>query len=111
MASIHMGAQLEKIIRRHYNITEVAVAMGISRVSLYNWFKRQDLDERILDQLSKVFKENDIGVELNLLAHKYTPERKPNILKNEEYWKTKYIELLEKMHQLTLEQNLKDKAS
>jgi len=111
MASIHMGAQLEKIIRRHYNITEVAVAMGISRVSLYNWFKREDLDKRILDQLSKVLNENDLGVDLNLLAHKYTPESKPDILKNEEYWKTKYIDLLEKMHQLTLEQNLKDKAS
>jgi plasmid maintenance system antidote protein VapI len=46
MKNIHMGQLLERVIRRKgINISELAAALGITRRTLYNWFKLEIIDE------------------------------------------------------------------
>jgi transcriptional regulator with XRE-family HTH domain len=108
-----MGQLLEKVIRKKgLNITEIAKAIGVQRRTMYNWFLMQELSVETLNRISKVIV-YDFG----------QPELPPIIVapsivdiatdlvtqKNEEYWKDKYIDLLERYSEV-LNANLSDKA-
>ena len=113
MSEIHMGKLLEQVVRRkELNITELSRAVGVQRRTMYNWFSMPDLSEAILQRISKV-----------IVYDFRQPEQKPSIiapnivdvatdlitLDNEEYWKDKYIDLLErysKMLDATLSKTL-----
>jgi len=100
MDELHMGQLLEKAIRKKgLNITAIARAIGVQRRTMYNWFLTKDLNVDIMQRISKVIV-YDFG----------QPELAPAIvvpdvvevandlvtIKNEEYWKDKYIDLLER---------------
>jgi len=100
MSEIHMGQLLEKVVRKkELNITELARAVGVQRRTMYNWFATPELSEAILQKISRVIvydfsrpdatpsivTPNIVDVATNLVT-----------LDNEEYWKDKYIDLLER---------------
>ncbi|MEJ7560056.1 MAG: hypothetical protein WKF66_17210 [Pedobacter sp.] len=100
MSEIHMGKLLEQAVRRkELNITELSRAVGVQRRTMYNWFTMPELSPSILQRISKVIV-YDFG----------QPQEKPVIIEpsivdiatdlmtvnNEEYWKDKYIDLLER---------------
>ena len=112
MDELHMGQLLEKAIRKKgLNITAIARAIGVQRRTMYNWFLTKDLNVDIMQRISKVIV-YDFG----------QPELAPAIvvpdvvevandlvtIKNEEYWKDKYIDLLERYSSI-LNANLSNK--
>lgn len=112
MDELHMGQLLEKAIRKKgLNITAIARAIGVQRRTMYNWFSTKDLNVEIMQRISKVIV-YDFG----------QPELAPAIvvpdvvevandlvtIKNEEYWKDKYIDLLERYSSI-LNANLSNK--
>ena len=95
-----MGQLLERVIRRKgLNISELATALGITRRTLYNWFKQEVIDEAIMARVSSV-----IVYDLTSNAPKPTivqevvvePIQESPIEKDEEYWQNRYIDLLER---------------
>ncbi|RZL02588.1 MAG: XRE family transcriptional regulator [Pedobacter sp.] len=98
-----MGELLERAIRRKgLNITELALALNITRRTLYNWFKQEVIDEATMEKISSVIK-----YEFN--AHKSNPtiikvvQATPLIVKDEAYWQDRYIDLLERYAKLLQE--------
>jgi hypothetical protein len=100
MSEIHMGKLLEKVVRKkELNITELALAIGVQRRTMYNWFATPNLSETILRRISRV-------IVYDFKGTGDTPSIvTPDIVdiatelvtsKNEEYWKDKYIDLLER---------------
>jgi DNA-binding phage protein len=103
---LHMGMLLEKVVRKkELNITELAKALGVSRRTLYIWFQQPQLPAGTLEKISKV-----------VVYDFSTPDAKPSIVtpgiveraievmttNNEEYWKDKYVDLLERYSSLLL---------
>jgi predicted transcriptional regulator len=113
MDELHMGQLLEKAIRKKgLNITAIAKAIGVQRRTMYNWFSTKDLNVDIMQRISKVIV-YDFGQPESAPAIVV-----PNILevandlvtiKNEEYWKDKYIDLLERYSSI-LNANLSGKG-
>jgi transcriptional regulator with XRE-family HTH domain len=100
MSEIHMGELLERVVRKKgLNITELARAVGVQRRTMYNWFATPQLSKAILQKIAKV-----------IVYDFRQPDAKPSIvapnivaiatdlvtLDNDEYWKDKYIDLLER---------------
>ncbi|RZK63881.1 MAG: XRE family transcriptional regulator, partial [Pedobacter sp.] len=55
MMGIHMGELLERAVKqRGMSLTQIAIALNISRRTLYNWFKQETIDEVIMQRISKV---------------------------------------------------------
>jgi transcriptional regulator with XRE-family HTH domain len=96
MNHVHMGEALERAIRKQtLSISEVANKIGISRRSLYNWFKKEELDPHTLYLLSKVV--NDIRtVSYCVPSTGDDTGSDRQDVRNDQYWKAKYIDLLEK---------------
>jgi hypothetical protein len=105
----HYGQIVEKRIRNSgYSIAEVARLTGVSRRSLYNWFACNSLNQNIIERL---------GLKLNCNFSMDFPDlfpadhferlaQRPVLTKNapetltlaqvkEEYWRDKYVDLLE----------------
>ena len=93
----HAGKKVESAIRvSGMSITIVASKLGITRRTLYNYFESDSLDPRIISKIEKI---------IHIRIQDYSPVKKledqshvqPDSL---EYWRNKYIELLEKYTQL-----------
>jgi transcriptional regulator with XRE-family HTH domain len=112
VSEIHMGQLLERVVRKkELNITELAKAIGVQRRTLYNWFSSRVLSPEILHRISKV-----------IVYDFEQPEQLPTIIapsivdlatdlvtvKNEEYWKDRYIDLLERYSEI-LNSNLSER--
>jgi hypothetical protein len=98
MSEIHMGQLLEKAIRRKgFNITEIAVALNITRRTLYKWFKLEAIDEVTMQRISKI-----IGYDPLIKANKPTvvSGNQTLVAKDEAYWQDKYLNLLERYSEL-----------
>jgi AcrR family transcriptional regulator len=101
MENIHMGQLLERVVRRKgLNISELAAALGITRRTLYNWFKLEVIDEVTMNRISSV-----IVYDLNSHIQKPTIVDKVSVepqgesqvvVKDEAYWQDRYIDLLER---------------
>jgi DNA-binding transcriptional ArsR family regulator len=108
-----MGKLLEQVVRRkELNITELSRAIGVQRRTLYNWFSKPELSVLTLERISKVIV-YDFG-----LPQAFPAIVKPSLVdvaedfltvKNEEYWKDKYIDLLER-YSTVLNQNISEKT-
>jgi transcriptional antiterminator len=100
MGEIHMGKLLERAIRRKgLNITEIAVALGISRRTIYNWFKLEVIDESIMGKISDVIRHDfSSGKPKTFIIRSKTADSSP--LEDDAYWKDKYINLLERYSDL-----------
>ena len=100
MNEVHMGELLERAIRRKgLNITELAEALNITRRTLYNWFKQEVIDEVIMERISEVisydFSNNAVNPIIRKIVIKETV-----LIRDEAYWRDKYIDLLERYAKL-----------
>jgi predicted transcriptional regulator len=93
----HAGKKVESAIRvSGMSITIVASKLGITRRTLYNYFESASLDPRIISKIEKI-----IHIRIHDHSSVQTSEDKTTSPSDSiEYWRTKYIELLEKYTQL-----------
>jgi hypothetical protein len=106
-----MGTIIENAIRKSsFPISLLAKKMGKSRRHIYDLFERAEVSLEIVIQIGQIIN-YDFSNEVREL--KKTPENlkydlliEPNSIKDSaSFWRSKYVELLEK-HQLLLERNL-----
>jgi len=112
----HYGQIIEKVIRRNgYSISELARLTDVNRRSVYNWFNQKYLKPAIIHKIGVALK-HDFSNEFPELFMKTDQRSLPNTsdeavyveeefdgrTRNEQYWKDKYIDLLEKHNQLLL---------
>jgi len=100
MSEIHMGELLEQVIRRKgLNITDLALALNITRTTLYNWFKQEFIDQATMERISGVIK-YDINTNQMEPIILNTALTEPIVIKDEAFWQDKYIDLLERYAKL-----------
>lgn len=106
----HKGEILEVIARKKSrSLSELADKMDYDRATLYRHFKDPDLSDTIILHYAKALKYDfskefpDLASYTNLLQEplgEYTPLTISEALKQVDYWRTKYIDLLEKHNAL-----------
>lgn len=100
MSKLHMGELLERAIRRKgLNITEIAAALNITRRTLYNWFKQEIIDEDTMERISAIIS-YDISSGVSEPKITAVLPDETVIKKGEDYWKDRYIDLLERYSML-----------
>ncbi|WP_183572976.1 helix-turn-helix domain-containing protein [Mucilaginibacter sp. X5P1] len=108
----HRGQIVEMVIRREgYSISELARLAKVNRRSIYYWFNQQYLKTEIIYQIG-IYIKHDFSIEF---PHIFKPDdfkhlstfNSLNIVKDvsqrqqdAEYWKNKYLEILEKYNDL-----------
>ncbi len=110
--ALHKGAILERAVRNsEYQISLLAKKLGKSRRHIYDLFKKSNVSLDILLQIGHVIN-YDFSNELKELIgipenYKIDILNEPKAIKDSAtYWKSKYLDLLEK-HQLLLENKLR----
>lgn len=96
-----MGRLLEKVIRKKgLNISKLAKAIGVDRRSMYNWFSEPELKEGILERIAEAI-DHDFSAEVPTATIK-NPDliASSKEIRDDEYWKDKYIDLLERYSDL-----------
>ncbi|HSZ24596.1 MAG TPA: helix-turn-helix domain-containing protein [Cytophagaceae bacterium] len=114
---LHKGEIIENAIRQSgYSITEMAKKLNISRRHLYNLFQKYNIDNDTILKVGKFinhdFSEEIKGLSYSLLeepVEKYHLEI-DKTKKEIEYWKNKYILLLEE-YKFLLEKTKKEDLS
>jgi AcrR family transcriptional regulator len=95
-----MGQTLELIIRKNeLNLTELATEVGVDRRTFYYWFKKEVLKESTINRISRVINSDNLhnSIKTNLLDPCFsTPVEVSKNKAGDEYWKDKYVELLER---------------
>jgi len=98
--NVHMGQTLELIIRKNeLNLTELANEVGVDRRTFYYWFKKEVLKESTINRISKVIKSDNLtnSIKTNLLEPCFAhPTEVSEDKTSNEYWKDKYVQLLER---------------
>lgn len=96
----HHGQIIEKVIRRQgHSITDIARLTGVNRRSVYNWFSQPVLKPHVIMNIGEAIRydfSRDIH-DLNKIDYFQNEQE------NQEEWKSKYIELLEKYNRLLLQ--------
>ena len=104
MVKVHMGELVEKVIKKTgANVTELASAMGVSRRTIYNWYKEEVISVSILNKLSQEIGYDFTNAEILFGAQQIEPdEQLENAVVNQDdkYWQSRYIELLEQYSEL-----------
>lgn len=103
--NMHNGEVIELAVRRdNISISELSRKLKVSRKSIYNWFKKENLSIEIINKIGDILnhdfmkelpeKYDQLNIELNKLKNE--KESNANLDPNlAHYWKTKYINLLE----------------
>lgn len=116
----HYGHIIEKTIRRNgYSISELARLTNVNRRSIYNWFSQPNLKPEIIyrigcalkhdfsEEFPELFSEDDfqkvISPEKNLTEEPFEIEEE----KSSNYWKDKYIHILEEYNRHLITQTKK----
>ena len=104
---IHMGKLLERVIRKKgLNISGLAREIGVNRRSLYNWFEEKNIKVEVLQKVSEVI-DHDFSAQFpNILGQEQNKKAEVSnatMVKDKEYWKDKYILLLERYSELLSE--------
>lgn len=106
---LHYGQIIEKRIRNSgYSIAEVARLMSVNRRSVYNWFNCEKLSTNTLERIGYVLKcdfsfdfpdlfepGHFASLEKKLSTHSKNSQPLTLASVQEDYWKDKYIVLLE----------------
>jgi predicted transcriptional regulator len=96
---VHKGVIVEKVVRRHnLSLTTISGRMNVDRRTLYNWFKRENLHNKIILQLGEIlgydfsadFQDLEILKDISTYKEPMYP-----ITETSQYWMLKYLELLE----------------
>jgi predicted transcriptional regulator len=97
---VHKGQLLERVIRRKgLNISELAKTVGVNRRSMYNWFAEADLKVGIMEKISEAI-DHDFSTDIYISSHASELNASQNRAREDEYWKDKYIDLLERYSEL-----------
>lgn len=114
MKKTNHGQVIEQVIRRRgISISEVARFLNVNRKSVYNWFRQDIIKPDVIFKLGVVL-EHDFSVEFphyfetsdfeNVVRVNRDVQKphKENVTESqgENYWKNKYVELLEKYNEL-----------
>lgn len=107
----HHGQIVERIVRRsNMSLSELSKHMGVNRRSVYNWFNLPRIKPEILYRLGHVI-EHDFSHEFPECfcsddfkkgSGRVAPSSDGDVsvhLTDEEFWKDKYIRLLEKLNE------------
>ena len=104
---MHYGETVELVVRRdNISISELSRRLSVSRRSIYNWFSQENLSFEIICKIGEVlghdfsvdfpelFSKSDRQIQMkyfkeNTLSHEFAED-------SVQYWKDKYINLLEK---------------
>lgn len=91
----------EAVYKSGYPITELAKRMGKSRRWVYLLFENNTVSIDIMLQIGKII-HYDFSEELNRpSANLFTVNEPPSLyISDEEYWKNKYLNLLEEYNEL-----------
>ncbi len=112
---MHNGEVIELVVRRDkISISELSRKLKVSRKSIYNWFKKENLSLEIINKIGDALghdfmkelpeKYDQLNVELN--KHKDENDLGESFNHNlTQYWKTKYINLLENYTNLLIKKN------
>jgi transcriptional regulator with XRE-family HTH domain len=108
------GKIVEYIVRKNgYSITELATKLSVNRRSIYNWFNQKDLRTDIIfkighiirhdfsQQFPELFTTEDFKYIFNI-RQPYLEQINLYSPNNDENWKDKYIELLEKYNNILI---------
>ncbi len=111
----HHGQTIERIIRIHQiSISELARLLKVDRRSVYNWFEKPYLRSEIIFKIGcaikydfskefpELFSQNDFNTvfaknRMNYHTMLYVAEEF-----NEQYWKNKYDDLVQKIHKFSM---------
>lgn len=109
---IHHGQTIELVIRREgYSISELARLAKVNRRSVYYWFNQQYLKTELIYQIG-VYIKHDFSIEFpHLFKTEDFSQMSPQVglkptrdsvpdQQNSEYWKDKYLDILEKYNLL-----------
>lgn len=106
---IHRGENIERAVRESgYSITKLALRLGRSRRHVYNIFETIDVPIETVLEIGKIINHDftyllpkyGLGVTENLALTNQISEHQKNSSVEIEYWKNKYLELLEKYNKL-----------
>ncbi|MEJ6981376.1 helix-turn-helix domain-containing protein [Pedobacter sp. P351] len=113
------GEIVELVIRRnHISISELSRKLKVSRRSIYNWFTQESLSREIIYKIGEVL-HHDFSVEFPDMFDSSTLVNTQidgnnsaaiNELESVNYWRNKYINLLEK-HNNFLINNIEPSAA
>lgn len=98
----HRGEIIRKIIYNSgYTVTEIAQSLGKSRRWMYLMFENSNVSLDIVLQIGKII-HYDFSDEIKELNNSLKTIEKVSLDydKNEEYWKNKYLKLLEEYNEL-----------
>lgn len=106
----HRGEILEVVVNKYSpNKTALAKKMGIDRTTIHRHFKDPDLSDELLLRYAKALK-YDFAKEFPELKHytnmleepitEYRPLTLSDALKEIDYWKAKYLNIVEKHNEL-----------
>lgn len=102
----HQGQIVEYIVRKNgYNISDLAKALNVNRRSMYNWFNQKELKWDVIYKIGYIIR-HDFSKEFPLLFTNedfkgiYAPRSlmspSSKAYNNDDEWKDKYLNLLEK---------------
>lgn len=109
---MHMGQVLEGAIRKKgQNISELARLLQVNRRTVYHWFEQAELSQQTVEKLGAALK-HDFSKEFPELFKENSEARSnpeslsiEELKEKEEYWKNKYIDLLERYVDLLAQEN------
>lgn len=109
--NINVGHVLEQAVRmERIGISELSRKLNVSRRTIYNWFKQEDLNPNIILKVGDVIR-HDFTAELPetfIRNHKHILETENPSILNEVaadnnsvyFWMNKYVALLEKYNEM-----------
>jgi hypothetical protein len=105
----HRGEVIEKAVREsNIPISRIAKQLKKSRQFVYNIFETPNVPLDLILEIGKIIN-YDFSSDIKLLRSKTIKENKKNEEETLEYWKNKYIRLLENYNELLIEKSLTSK--
>lgn len=115
----HQGQIVEYIVRKNgYSISDLAKALNVNRRSMYNWFNQKELKWDVIYRIGYVIR-HDFSKEFPLLFTSedfkgmYAPRSSAVLLDmnnktdDDDHWKDKYLNLLERYNTELLNKAIK----
>ena len=107
MAEIHMGQLLEKAIEKTgLDITKIAVALRVNPRTIHYWFTLKVIDKAVMDRISDVIKYDSSSGKQAVTIINLQANESP-LIKDDAYWKNRYISFLDRYSKLTQDKNRK----
>ena len=104
---IHLGKKIKQVLEaQHLKVSEFSKKIDKSRTVIYHIFERESLDSFLLYKISKALDYNFFSLYIEKTDSE-SLKSKPHKNSGSNYYKVKYIDLLEK-HSLLLESKMEE---